>query len=168
MSETTRDSLLGGQVSLVQPAKGHRAGTDAVLLAAAAPVKPGDVVIDVGASTGAAGLMVAARERDARFVFVERDAGLAELCRHNCELNAIHGEVAAADILDKASRAAAGLAPECADLVLTNPPFGTKGAGQAPNRDDFTIRIQRFRTDGGGKAESHCAACRRDHQRILR
>lgn len=25
------------------------------------------------------------------------------------------------------------------DVVLTNPPFGTKGAGQAPTRDDFTI-----------------------------
>ena len=26
------------------------------------------------------------------------------------------------------------------DLVLTNPPFGIKGANQAPDRDDFTIR----------------------------
>ena len=25
------------------------------------------------------------------------------------------------------------------DMVLTNPPFGTKGANQAPDRDDFTI-----------------------------
>lgn len=25
------------------------------------------------------------------------------------------------------------------DIILTNPPFGTKGAGQAPTRDDFTI-----------------------------
>ncbi len=25
------------------------------------------------------------------------------------------------------------------DVILTNPPFGTKGAGQAPDRDDFTI-----------------------------
>ena len=25
------------------------------------------------------------------------------------------------------------------DVILTNPPFGTKGAGQAPERDDFTI-----------------------------
>jgi type I restriction enzyme M protein len=25
------------------------------------------------------------------------------------------------------------------DCVLTNPPFGTKGANQAPNRDDFTV-----------------------------
>jgi type I restriction enzyme M protein len=25
------------------------------------------------------------------------------------------------------------------DVILTNPPFGTKGAGQAPERDDFTV-----------------------------
>ncbi|MDY0094310.1 MAG: class I SAM-dependent DNA methyltransferase, partial [Candidatus Vecturithrix sp.] len=25
------------------------------------------------------------------------------------------------------------------DVILTNPPFGTRGAGQAPTRDDFTI-----------------------------
>jgi len=25
------------------------------------------------------------------------------------------------------------------DMVLTNPPFGTKGANQVPERDDFTI-----------------------------
>lgn len=30
-------------------------------------------------------------------------------------------------------------APDRFDLILTNPPFGTKGAGQAPERDDFTI-----------------------------
>jgi len=26
------------------------------------------------------------------------------------------------------------------DVVMTNPPFGTKGAGQAPLRDDFTVK----------------------------
>ena len=26
------------------------------------------------------------------------------------------------------------------DVILTNPPFGTKGAGQAPERDDFTVQ----------------------------
>jgi len=29
------------------------------------------------------------------------------------------------------------------DVILTNPPFGTKGAGQVPTRDDFTIEGQR-------------------------
>lgn len=26
------------------------------------------------------------------------------------------------------------------DVVMTNPPFGSKGAGEAPDRDDFTVR----------------------------
>lgn len=26
------------------------------------------------------------------------------------------------------------------DIVMTNPPFGTKGAGQAPSREDFTVK----------------------------
>lgn len=25
------------------------------------------------------------------------------------------------------------------DVILTNPPFGTKGANQAPEREDFTV-----------------------------
>jgi type I restriction enzyme M protein len=29
--------------------------------------------------------------------------------------------------------------PDRYDVILTNPPFGTKGANQAPDRDDFTI-----------------------------
>ncbi len=127
MADITQDLLLGGRVHLAQPARGHRAGTDAVLLAASAPVKPGEVVVDVGAATGVLGLMVAAREKDARFVFVERDPALAELCRRNCRDNGIPGEVVVADVLDKASRRAAGLMPECADLVLTNPPFLEEG-----------------------------------------
>lgn len=127
MNEITEDLLLGERVHLVQPAKGHRAGTDAVLLAASVPVKPGDVVIDVGTATGAVGLMVATREKDAKFIFVERDPALAELCRRNCRENGVPGEVAVADVLDKASRQAAGLSPESADLVLTNPPFLEEG-----------------------------------------
>jgi tRNA1(Val) A37 N6-methylase TrmN6 len=135
MSDITDDSLLGGRVRLLQPAKGHRAGTDAVLLAAFAPVKTGDVVMDVGAATGAVGLMVAARQKGARIVFVERDPVLAELCRRNCLLNGIDGEVARADVLDKASRLAAALSPESADLVLTNPPFLEEGQARiSPDR----------------------------------
>jgi tRNA1(Val) A37 N6-methylase TrmN6 len=127
MLETTDDSLLGGKVRLIQPAKGHRAGTDAVLLAACAGVRPGDRVVDVGAATGAVGLMAAAREPAARLVFVERDPSLAELCRGNCLRNGVAGEVVAADVLDRDARRAAGLQREGADWVLTNPPFLEEG-----------------------------------------
>lgn len=127
VGEITRDCLLGGRVHLTQPAKGHRAGTDAVLLAAAAPAKAGNRVMDIGASTGAVGLMVAAREQGARLAFVERDPALAELCRRNCRENGVEAEIFVADLLDKASRHAAGLHPESADVVLTNPPFLEEG-----------------------------------------
>ncbi|WP_243372429.1 tRNA1(Val) (adenine(37)-N6)-methyltransferase [Microvirga solisilvae] len=127
MNEITKDCLLGGRVSLVQPAKGHRAGTDAVLLAAAAPVKPGDKVLDIGAATGAVGLMVAARVAGVNLGFVERDPGLAELCRLNCRENEIEADIFVADLLDKASRHEAGLRPESVDVVLTNPPFLEEG-----------------------------------------
>jgi tRNA1(Val) A37 N6-methylase TrmN6 len=127
MSEFTEDCLLGGRVRLVQPSKGHRAGTDAVLLAASASAKAGDRIIDVGASSGAVGLMVAAREKAARLAFVERDPDLAELCRRNCRDNGVEAEIVVADVLDKAARQAAGLRPESADLVLTNPPFLEEG-----------------------------------------
>lgn len=135
MAKTTDDSLLGGRVSLIQPAKGHRAGTDAVLLAASAAPKPGDAVVDVGASTGAVGLMVAAREKDARFLFVERDPALAELCRRNCLRNGVDGTVAVIDVLDREARLEAGLAPDSADWVLTNPPFLEEGQARiSPDR----------------------------------
>jgi len=135
MIEITQDLLLGGRVHLAQPAKGHRAGTDAVLLAASASVKPSDVVMDVGAATGAVGLMVAAREPKGRFVFVERDRELADLCRRNCRDNDVRGEVIVSDVLDKGSRQAAGLMSESADLVLTNPPFLEEGQARiSPDR----------------------------------
>jgi tRNA1(Val) A37 N6-methylase TrmN6 len=83
MPDATDDSLLNGRVRLLQPARGHRAGTDAVLLAAAAGARPGEIVVDVGAATGAVGLMVAVREPGAQFVFVEREPGMADLVLTN-------------------------------------------------------------------------------------
>jgi tRNA1(Val) A37 N6-methylase TrmN6 len=130
MPEITEDTLLGGRIRLLQPVRGHRAGTDAVLLAAAVAPRPGDVVADLGAATGAVGLMIAARAPEARPVFVERDPDLAELCRRNCALNGIAGSVTVADLLDPASRRGAGLMPESADWVVTNPPFLEEGEGR--------------------------------------
>ena len=57
----TEDAFLGGQLRLRQPRSGHRAGHDAMLLAAATPARSGDRVVDFGAGVGAAGLAVARR-----------------------------------------------------------------------------------------------------------
>ncbi|MGY2047165.1 tRNA1(Val) (adenine(37)-N6)-methyltransferase [Methylobacterium sp. JK268] len=128
-------SWLGGRLRLHQPPPGsHRAGTDAALLAAAAGESRG-TVIDLGASTGAVGLAVAQRVPACRVVLVERDPEAAALARANVTLNALDARVAVlqADVLAPgAARRAAGLSPDMADLVLTNPPF-FEGAGHRPS-----------------------------------
>jgi tRNA1(Val) A37 N6-methylase TrmN6 len=126
MSElvVTEDAFLGGQLRLRQPKSGHRAGHDAMLLAAATPACPGDRVVDLGAGVGAAGLAVAKRVAGIKLVLVEIDEGLAELAGANASANAIVAETLVLDVTSGAeSFASAGLAPDSMDVLLMNPPF---------------------------------------------
>ena len=120
----TEDAFLGGQLRLRQPKSGHRAGHDAVLLAAATAARPGDRVVEFGAGVGAAGLALAKRVAEIRLGLVEIDIALAELARGNAAANAIAADVIVLDVTSGASAFAdAGLAPDSADVVLMNPPF---------------------------------------------
>jgi tRNA1(Val) A37 N6-methylase TrmN6 len=123
-AEITEDAFLGGQLRLRQRKSGHRAGHDAMLLAAATLARPGDRVVDFGAGVGAAGLAVAKRVAGTRLVLVEIDEGLAALARSNAASNAIEADVRVFDVTSAANVfAAAGLAADSVDVVLMNPPF---------------------------------------------
>lgn len=123
-SETTEDLFLDGKLRLRQPKRGHRAGHDAILLAAAVPAQPGDRVADFGAGVGAAGLAVAVRVPGIECVLVEIDSALAELARTNASLNSLKAEVRVLDVTGSADNfTVAGLAPDSVDIVLMNPPF---------------------------------------------
>jgi tRNA1(Val) A37 N6-methylase TrmN6 len=122
--EVTEDSFLGGQLRVKQLKSGHRAGHDAVLLAAATSARPGDRVADLGAGAGVAGLAVARRVTDVDLVLVEIDTMLAGLARANSDANAIQADVIVLDVeAGAATFAAAGLPPDSVDAVLMNPPF---------------------------------------------
>ena len=122
--EFTEDAFLGGQLRLRQPKSGHRAGHDAMLLAAATSARSGDRVVDFGAGVGAAGLAVAKRVAGIELVLVEIDEMLAELARGNAASNAIPADIIVLDITSAADAfAAAGLPPDSVDVVLMNPPF---------------------------------------------
>lgn len=122
--EITEDFFLDGKLRLRQPRRGHRAGHDAILLAAAVSARPGDRVADFGAGVGAAGLAVVARVPGVRCILIETDSTLAELARANADLNAIDAEVHVLDVTGSAdSFASAGLGPDSTDVVLMNPPF---------------------------------------------
>jgi tRNA1(Val) A37 N6-methylase TrmN6 len=120
----TEDAFLGGRLRLRQPRSGHRAGHDAVLLAAATSARAGDRVVDLGAGVGAAGLAVARRVAGIKLVLVEIDQMLAGLARDNAASNAIAADVIVLDVTSAAEAfAAAGLSPDSVDVVLMNPPF---------------------------------------------
>jgi tRNA1(Val) A37 N6-methylase TrmN6 len=124
MGQVTEDTFLGGRLHLRQPKSGHRAGHDAMLLAAATPARPGQRVVDFGAGVGAAGLAVARRVAGIELVLVEIDAGLADLARENAAANAISAEIIVLDVTSAANVfAASGLTPDSVDVVLMNPPF---------------------------------------------
>jgi tRNA1(Val) A37 N6-methylase TrmN6 len=122
--DITEDAFLGGQLFLRQLKSGHRAGHDAVLLAAATSARQGDRVADLGAGVGAAGLAVARRVAGIDLVLVEIDTTLAGLARANATSNAIAADVIVLDVETYATAfAAAGLAADSVDAVLMNPPF---------------------------------------------
>ena len=120
----TEDAFLSGGLRLLQLKSGHRAGHDAMLLAAATPARPGHRVADLGAGAGAAGLAVARRVGDIDLALVEIDATLAGLARRNAASNSLAADVMVLDVEASADAfAAAGLSPDSVEIVLMNPPF---------------------------------------------
>lgn len=131
----TRDGVLGGRLALVQPARGHRVGHDAMLLAAAAPASARRVA-DFGAGIGSAGLAALRRLPDATGHLVEIDPELAALARLNVQENGLAERcavtVADVDLLGRPA-GPAGFAAAF-DLVLSNPPFNAAAAHQPSPR----------------------------------
>jgi tRNA1(Val) A37 N6-methylase TrmN6 len=126
--ETTADTLLGGRVRLDQPAHGYRVAIDPVLLAAAAPARAGERVLDLGTGVGAAMLCAASRVAGCAFVGIELDTDLVAIARANVAANRMGNRVTvlAGDV---------AVPPEATgssfDHVLANPPYGEAGRGSA-------------------------------------
>lgn len=138
-SETV-DAFHRGRFHLVQPVgRGHRAGMDAMLLAALVADDRPVRIADLGAGAGAAGLAVASRLPKASVILVERSPDMAGFARKslalpdNAEL-ASRAEVIEADVtLTGRARVMAGLADDSFQHVIMNPPFNDPGDRKAPD-----------------------------------
>jgi tRNA1(Val) A37 N6-methylase TrmN6 len=133
----TLDAFLGGRLTIAQPARGYRAGLDAVLLAAtvAADGEASATVLDVGAGVGTVGLCVAARIAGTRITLLEAQPDLSDLAAQNILRNQLQQRVRVitADVYDNpASLRALGLDADTFDHVVCNPPFDIEGHGRRP------------------------------------
>lgn len=120
-SDVTSDAFLNGRLTLLQPARGFRAGSDAVLLAAACPAQPGQTVLDIGCGVGAAMYCLGARVPGLHLTGVDIDAGVVALAACNGD-----AEVMAGDALDLPPALRRSF-----DHVICNPPYFVAGAGRA-------------------------------------
>lgn len=154
----TRDGFLGGRLHVWQPRTGFRSGSDAVLLAAAVPARPGQAVLELGAGAGVAILCLGARVPGLALTAVEVQPAYADLARLNAAEAGQALEVVAADLADLPAEVTA----RSFDHVLMNPPFFRHGArspapdpgretaraGPAAAADWIRTGLRRLRPDG--------------------
>ena len=122
----TKTDFFGKKITLAQTDTGHRAGTDAVLLAGLVEAKEAGCVVDAGAASGAVGLAIAARLPEARLCLVDLSAEDIALARQNIIDNGFSNRMEArtADLLRPVSFLEdQGLKAGKADCVVTNPPY---------------------------------------------
>lgn len=146
--------FLGGRLSLLQPRKGYRSGVDAVYLAAAAPAKPGETVLDLGCGAGVAAFCLASRVPNLTLHGLEVQPSYAALAERNASGAAftIHrGSV---------SDPPASLRALSIDGVIANPPYYREGSGpesgvkhtahleSAPLADWIDCALRRLRPGG--------------------
>ena len=136
---TTLDRFLDGRLTIEQPAAGrHRAGLDAVLLAATMPADASGLLVDLGAGVGTAGLAAALAAPGLTVRLAERDPEALRLAARNVAANGLEARVEpiAVDLLGPAKAREAILPRECATHVICNPPFYAAAAVRASPRAD--------------------------------
>lgn len=156
---TIDTTLLSGRLHLRQLRAGHRAGTDAVLLAACIGAARGEVY-DLGAGAGAAGLAVGMRNLQCRVTLVEKEPELVAIAEENIALNALLGRARTvlADVTSAKSRQAAGLQANAADFLLTNPPYQASAASRV-SPDALKALAHTFHGKAGDGLEAWIRAC---------
>ena len=113
------NGFLDGRVRIRQPVRGYRAATDPVLLAAAVPASPDDMVLDLGCGAGTAALCLGARVRGVELHGLELQPGYARLARENAALNGHALVVHEGDLRTMP----AALRQRSFDAVMLNPPW---------------------------------------------
>jgi tRNA1Val (adenine37-N6)-methyltransferase len=120
------DAFLDGQLKIIQSTHGYRFSVDALLLSDFVSIRPGDVVIDLGAGCGIISLLLAKRGRAGSIVGLEIQEELAFQAKRNAVLNGFEECITVL----RADLRALPVASRCADVVVCNPPYRTRKSGR--------------------------------------
>ena len=135
MNDTRIDGFLDGRLRLIQPARGYRAGADAVMLAAACAARPGDCVLELGCGAGVASLCLGWRVPDLHLTGIEMQPDYADLARRNSRDSGIAMTVVDGDL----AQMPAALRAANFHHVIANPPYFI-GSTAGPDAGRATAR----------------------------
>jgi tRNA1(Val) A37 N6-methylase TrmN6 len=138
-SDETRDAILDGSITLIQPKHGYRFSVEAILLGRFARASARDRVLELGAGCGVVAIMMGALYRPREVVALEIQPALAEMVARNAAANSL--ESVHAVCADLRQRKIAGVEPASFDLVVANPPYRAMAAGR--ENPDHGRRIAR-------------------------
>jgi len=145
----TLDAFLGGELQILQPKNGFRAGVDSVLLGAAVH-RNSKRLLELGAGVGVAALTALKHNIDLTAHLAEISDEAVQLCHQNTAHNNLseRAQIAQVDILASGpDRAEAGMTPDHFDTVIANPPYFDNKSVSMP-KDQY-----------GAQAHAHAKDC---------
>src|SRR5271170_6102801 len=115
-NDETRDSILDGSITLIQPRHGYRFSLEAILLGRFARATTRDRVLELGAGCGVVSIMMASLYKPREVVALEIQPMLAEIIARNAALNGF--DSVRAVCADLRQKTIAGLEPASFDLII--------------------------------------------------
>ena len=161
-NDETRDTILDGRITLIQPAHGYRFSIEAILLGRFARANARERVLDLGAGCGVVSIMIAALHRPREVVAIEIQPPLAAMIARSAALNGLKSVNAVS--ADLRNRKIVGVEPASFDLIVANPPFRAAKAGR--ENPDHSRRVARGESAAG--LEDFVSAARRYGRRGAR
>ena len=134
-SNLTQDSIR--RLKLLQNRKGYRYSVDALMLADFVDKSRVRHCVDLGTGVGIVGLLIAERYPAARVTGIEIQKSMADLAERNTTMNGLDSRVRMlhGDIRNVCEI----IGEDCADLVVSNPPFRKPCAGRLCSSEERRI-----------------------------
>lgn len=134
INENEKIETVNENIKLISKKDGLNFGTDAYLLAAYVARSPSALAVDLGSGTGILPLLLLARKKIKKAVALEVQESFCDLIERNAALNEMSDKIETlhSDVRELPSST---LPSECADLVLSNPPYMTVDSGKANTSD---------------------------------